>query len=154
MRKRREQVYLIPLEPYEDEVPLKRRLARCPGVYRITSHGGHLKVNSLLPLKLKREVVVVPDQTTHWDPKYWDFAMRAFRYAVRKGHDNNRALSVMIHYLCNLFVARRYGEAEYLAAAGLARARLEATMTEEEAHGWELAALRRAKKRHRKGVKP
>jgi hypothetical protein len=119
---------------------LKRDLLQRPGVYRITDHGTHLKVNTTKPLPAHWEAVLVKDQTTHWDATYWDFALAAFRHSVKRGHDSKKAVGVLIHYLCNL-----YGfyttEAELLELLAAGRRWTDKTVTDEAAHGWELKAL-------------
>lgn len=134
-----------------NKATIKRLLAETPGVYRVTDHGSHLKVNSRKPLPSIVGFVVelVADQTTHFDAKYWDFAMAAYRHATRKEHEPRRALGVMIHYLNNLFLDGT-PEGEYMVDAGLRRIQLDRTVTDEQAHGWELPVVRRLKKRTRR----
>lgn len=124
---------------------IKRQLVLTPGVYRITDHGAHLKINTskTLPPVRGLRVSQVVDETTHWDVRYWDFAVAAFKHASARGHDQY-ALRVMIHYLCNLFGVN--DEAMFFARLAVKRARLDAKLTAKAAHGWELrhtAKLRR-----------
>lgn len=126
---------------------VKRALLNVPGVYRITDHGGHIKINTTkrLPTIRNLRTVLVRDRTKHFDARYWDFAMEAFRHAEKRKH-GRQPLGIMIHYLCNLF-GETTSEAAYLAMAAAQRAYIDATVSDEDAHGWELPyvqALRKA----------
>lgn len=122
----------------------KRRLLKVAGVYRITDHGPHLKVNTTKPLPPIPgfRAILVRDRTTHFDATYWDFALAAFRHATRKRHAASQAIGVVVHYLYNLF---GIPEAEHLDVLAANRRWINATMTDMDAHGWEIVALRKAK---------
>lgn len=120
----------------------KRRLLKCRGVYRITDHGTHLKVNTTrrLPRIAGFRAVLVRDRTTHFDPRYWDFAMAAFRRATSRRHGGEQAIGVMVHYLYNLFGLPEAAHLDVLAAG---RRYIDATVTDEQAHGWELPYVKK-----------
>jgi hypothetical protein len=123
----------------------KVALLRLPYVTRVTDHGTHLKIRSTKRLPAIGGVrgLKVRDRTTHQlDGTYWDFATAAFRHAVRHKHPSATALSVMVHYLYNLF---GLPEAEHLAVLAAHRQYLNRVVTDEQDHGWELTALRKAK---------
>jgi hypothetical protein len=124
---------------------VKRALLRVPGVFRITDHGPHIKINTAkrLPAVRHLKAVQVPDKTTHWDVAYWDFAMAAFRRATTKRQAPHRVIGVMLHYLCNLFGVP---ESELLDMLAAERRYLERAVTDEEAHGWEMRALNKARR--------
>lgn len=121
----------------------KRRLLAVLGVYRITDHGPHLKINTTkaLPRIAGLRTILVRDRTTHFDARYWDFALDAFRHATKKRHTSTQAIGIVIHYLYNLF---GLPEAEHLDVLAANRHWINATMTDMEAHGWEIVALRKA----------
>lgn len=127
---------------------IKATLALAKGVYRVTDHGGHIKVNSAKPLpKIAGfHCLKVRDQTTHFDARYWDFTMDAFRYAVKKGHGS--ALGIMVHYLINVFGVP---EVEFHEFAASSRRFLNASMTDEEAHGWEFPHIAKIRKQLAEG---
>jgi hypothetical protein len=127
---------------------IKRELVCRPGVYRVTDHGGHIKINACSPLQPVKglRTVLVKDETTHFDVRYWDFATDAFRHATKKGHHPRRALGIMIHYLNNLFLVGME-EGDYLITHGLKRIQLERSVTDEQAHGWELPHVVKLKAR-------
>jgi hypothetical protein len=125
---------------------IKRRLALSPGVYRITDHGSHLKINTTKPLPSIRGLrsVKVTDQTTHWDAAYWDFAMAAFRRSARLRQNPARAIGVTIHYLANLFGIA--DEAGFFFEQARSRIELDARITDEQAHGWEFQYVAKLKR--------
>lgn len=127
-----------------DKEKIKRRLVAIPGVYRITDHGSHVKVNTTKPLPAVRgfRAIRTRDRSTHWDVKYWDFCMDAFRYATKKRHDR-KALDVLLHYLVNLF-GEGDREEEFYAMLAANRRWINRAWTDERAHGWEITALRKA----------
>ena len=153
--------WLIPLRPsrwLNDDETIKEALARSPNVTRIIDHGTHLKVSvrrgkpPVLPHGSRR----VRDRTTHeLDGVLWDFVLAAYKRCLRKEYDEEEAANVLIHYIWNLFLvgplADSYdGEEEWLAGLALRRARNAAKMTDEKAHGWELAILTKLPKKRRK----
>ena len=122
----------------------KNRMARLSCVARITDHGGHIKViASKQPPRQKHcgPWVEAEDETTHWDVKYWDFAMAVYRRSLKRGQAPAESMGVMVHYLCNLF---GLPEQALLSKLFYDRAFVDAWLTNEEAHGWELDALGRA----------
>ncbi len=127
---------------------IKRALLGVEGVYRITDHGGHIKINTTKPLPPVRglRTILVKDRTTHWDAEYWDFAMSVFRRATTKHQRPEKAFGVMVHYLCNLF---GLPEVEVLNMLAAQRVFIDATWTDERAHGWELKELAKLKSQER-----
>lgn len=117
-------------------------MAKNDNVLRVTDHGPHVKVVSRGPLTPLKGLTFtkVPDKTKHWDVMYWDFAMQVFRRAIKKRQKPDMAIGVLVHYLCNLM-----GQPEELLLRKLAanRAYIDAAISDEEAHGWEMKALRK-----------
>jgi hypothetical protein len=147
--KRKNLCYLALCEPPSAKQRLKATLAMLPQVYRVTDHGGHIKINATRPLPAIKglHAIKVKDQTTHFDAVYWDFAMAAFKHATTKKH-GAQALGVMAHYLINLFGVP---EAEWHEYAAASRRYLNAAVSDEEAHGWEFPHIERLRKQMRGG---
>lgn len=125
----------------KDRDRIMRALMAAKFVITITDHGPHLKVitrRGAPPRVVGVSWRFVKDRTTHWDRKYWDFAMAVGRHATLNRRDKMTSLRVMIHYLFNLF---GLPEAEALELIAAERRYLIATVTDRQAHGWELDAL-------------
>ena len=143
--------YLRPVKSGENKRTIKRALLEIRGVTRITDHGGHLKVNGRDGVKipeLKRlGLIQTADKTKHWDAFYWDVAMDAFRHGTTHRQKPSNIVSVVAHYLCNLFDVP---EKQLFAMIAAKRDWIDATWTDRKAHGWELDVIAKASKALRK----
>ena len=137
--------YLVPCRSEKQKRGLVRALLDLSNVLRVTDHGPHIKVISTKRIARLRgaRFILVPDRTKHWDVRYWDFAMTIARHAQRRRQRPRDAFGVIVHYLCNLW---GLAEIETLAAIIAGRAHVEHTVTDEQAHGWELRHLRVAER--------
>lgn len=122
---------------------VKIALLRNPSVRRLTDHGTHLKVHTTKALPSIRgfRTILTKDHTTDWDSFYWEPAMVIARHVVKRRHPTSDALGVIVHYLALLLGVP---EAEFCDLTAARRRWLNATLSDEEAHGWELTALRKA----------
>jgi hypothetical protein len=148
-RSSREPCYLIRVPwgwtPTDVWVKLKKKLAFRRGVYRITDHVTHLKINSHVPLPGKVAgctVVVAEDKTEHTDERYWDFAMDAMRYCMKSGMQAQQAAEIVVHYIANAMGLAQV-EAEFFLQQAGGRALLDKVCHVEQlsGHGWEVDAL-------------
>jgi hypothetical protein len=144
--KRRTYCFIAICVPPKSKQATKATLALTPGVFRVTDHGAHIKVNATrrrLPAIAGMHALRVRDRTRHFDAAYWDFAMAAFRHATKKRHAKEQAMGVMFHYLANLF---GIPEPEWCEREAAGRRYLNAAYTDEEAHGWEFPHVERLKR--------
>lgn len=151
--------WLIPLRQYKHRwrvaETIKDFLIRDPRVLRIIDHGTHLKVTmarDAKPPALTPGSRRVRDRTMHQlDGMLWGFITAAYRHCVKQGHDPELAAAVLVHYTWNLFleggVAANGTEDVWLAGLALTRAKIMARVSDRQAHGWELAALKGKRKR-------
>lgn len=130
-----------------------RALLDRANVVRVTDHGTHLKIitrGALAPMK-GLTVEQVRDRTTHWDVRYLDFAMEVVRHGNRRKQDPAKTIGVLVHYLANLW---GLPESQLLDMLAAQRAYVSAAYTDEEAHGWELPAVRRLQRKQMGGKLP
>ena len=143
--KRKVRCYIAICEPPKAKQRIKAALALQRGVVRVTDHGEHIKINTTRALRPVPGLLAaeVRDQTKHFDVRYWDFAMEAYRHSLRQKHTREQMLGVMFHYLANLLGVP---EPEWCERESAGRRYLNASVTDEEAHGWELPHVARLQK--------
>ena len=124
-----------------DKPRVVKALLSNAAVVRVTDHGPHLKVitKRRLPKIRGFDPRLVLDKTTHWDVKYWDFAMAIARHITTKRQSPHDAIGVLNHYLCNVLGLPEPELMDFLASGNRY---IQKAYTDEQAHGWEIKALR------------